>query len=606
MKKSFQRYLALCTLLLVTILACQKEHQSLDEITTATTVTPKVNSVESEQLQRILKEYKGKEIKSNFIGRVIDENNQPIPGAVVTLGNQQETTDANGIVVFLDAIVNSGFAYAQASATGYSNGSRVMLPVGNNTFTIKLFSLDDAQFIDSSGGKVSVITEFDKKATVKFGSGFVDENGNPYAGNVAVYVNYLDPLNEDTANTMPGELYGIDASLQPVALGSYGMINVELRGTAGEVLQITSPAQIRIPIHPGQAATAAPQVPIWSFNEDVGVWVEEGVANNNGSHYVAQVNHFSFWNCDAPFPVVNFNATVVQSGTLTPLADMLVTISYSTFARSATTNTSGQVSGKIPSNQTLTITVTDPCGTVVHTGTYGPYTGPTSLTIPVTLTLAPINISGTVVDCFGAPVTNGYVTYTNTSGQYLGVNIVTAGTHSYTGIACTLPLNAVIDGVDNNSGQAITTTTVTANPTAIANLVACGGTPTEYIRYSVNGGPTQYDILSPGGGIQAPNFINIHATNPTSGTYIYGNTITVGTYPYDHTFSVPALAFEALGDANGINSTATTGIPGAITFTITNVGPVGAYIDIFFTGNYIDRFGVTRSITGDAHIIRDY
>jgi len=606
MKKSLKKYVALCTMVLMTILACQQEEQTPQDASTAT-VTQKAERVDTERIQNILQEYKGREIEANFIGRIINENNQPITGATVTIGGQQEVTDSNGIVTFIAAVVNQNFAYAEASANGYSNGSRVMVPTESNSFTIKLFSLGNSQEISSEGGEISINSEGIGETYIRFYNGFVDENGNPYNGSVFVTANYLDPLSEDTANTMPGELYGIDINNQEVALGSYGMISVEMRGSGGEKLQITNPAQIEIPIHPNQMGAAPGVVPIWSFDEGSGVWVEEGVANNNGTHFVAQVNHFSFWNCDAPFPVVNFDATVIDAGTSTPLAGLTVTITYGAFSRSATTDASGMVSGKIPSNQTLTITVTDPCGTVLSTGTYGPYTGTTSLTLPVTLATAPITVSGTVVNCSGASVTNGYVTYTNTSGQYLGISLVTAGTHNYVGVACSIPVNIDLEGLDNDTGQIIIPITATANPNATVNLAACGGTASEFIRFSVNGGPMQYDILNPGGGVQPPSFIGLGASSPTGGTYIFGNTITPGIYPFDINMTgPPALAMEALDDVNGIDPVATVGIPGAIQFTILNVGAVGTYMEIEFSGNYIDRLGNLSNISGEAYIIRDY
>lgn len=607
MKKSLKKYLALCTMILVTILACQKEDQISQETSSSTEITQKAERVDSERIERALSEYKGRRTEGNFIGRVIDQENQPIIGATVSLGGQQQVTDDNGMVVFIGAAVYENFAYAQASANGYSNGSRVMVPTGENSFTIKLFSLENSQRIDSSGGEIAIRTDTDGEVMIHFNDGFIDENGSPYSGDVYVTANYLNPLSEDTANTMPGELYGLDANYQEVALGSYGMVNVELRGSGGEKLQITNPARIEMPIHPSQLATAASQVPMWSFNEDTGVWFEETVAYRNGNMYVTEVNHFSFWNCDAPFPVVNFDATVVDSGTLLPISGLKVTITYGSFSRFATTNASGNVSGKIPSGQVMTITITDQCGTILYTNTsFGPFTSTTSITIPVTLATAPITVSGTLLDCSSSPVTNGYVAYKNALGQLLGTSIVTAGTHGYTGVACSIPINITVDGVDNTTGQAAPTTTVTANPTATANLVACGGLPSEYIRYSVNAGPIQYEIINPGGGVQPPNFINVHAQSPTGQTYIYGNTITPGIYPFDHSLSTTALAMEVFGDINGIDPAGTTGLAGAIQFTVVSVGPVGSYININFSGNYRDRFGTIRNVNGDAHIIRDY
>jgi hypothetical protein len=608
MKNKFQKYLALCTIILVTVLACQKEDQSFHDTSTATKITQKAYNVDTEQIKQALNELKGREVEASFIGRIIDQDNQPILGAEVKLGNQLETSDVNGIVIFSSVLVNENFAYAQAFASGYTNGSRVMVPSDTNEFTIKLFSLDASHVIDSEGGEISIDTETGSTVNINFGNGFVDEYGNPYSGSVAVSVNYLDPLSEDTANTMPGELYGIDANFQEVALGSYGMVSVELRGSGGEKLQISSPAQLEIPIHPDQMGTAASQVPMWSFNEDTGVWVEEGVAYNTGSHYVAQVNHFSFWNCDAPFPVVNFNATVTDAGTGTPLSGVRVTISYSSFSRYAISNASGVVSGKIPSGQVLTITLTDQCGTVLSTGTYGPYTGATSLSFPVTLSTSPISVSGNVINCAGRLVTNGYVTYTGPTGVFLETSLVTTGTHSYSGVACSLPVNITLNGGDMGSGQTISATTVTANPSATVNLSACGGLASEYIRYSINGAPSVYDLLNLTGGLES-TYIFIRGGLSNNPTTIITNTTALVTVPYDDnifTAAIPAGVMQTLSTTNGINPPATTGIGGAMTFTIVNFGPVGSYIDIDFSGSYVDMTGTTNTIVGTAHVIRDF
>lgn len=616
MKKKLTKYVLVVAVLVATMMACQKESEPLLENSSDVETMRKASRDNSEHLAQALRESKGRLTEANFIGRIIDDGNNPIMGAIVTLGGHQQTTDQNGIVTFMGASVHENFAYASVTAQGYTNGSRVMVPNSDansqNTFTIKLFSLGNSQTISSQGGEVTIETDLEREATIIFNNGFVDENGNSYSGNVSVSANYLDPLSEDTADTMPGELYGIDANYQEVALGSFGMINVELRGSAGQKLQITSPASIMIPIHPDQIAMAPNQVPMWSFNEDIGVWFEETVAYKNGDYYVTDVNHFSFWNCDAPFPVVNFNATIIDATTTNPLAGLKVVIIYNAFSRYATTDSNGNVSGKIPSGQVMTLTITDFCNTVLYNNpAFGPFTSPTSITIPVTLTtVSPINVSGTVLDCAALPVTNGYVTYASTAGQFFGTSLVTAGTHSYTSVSCSVPVSIDVEGGDMSTGQIIASTTVIANPNAIVNLNACGGVAPEYIRYSINGNPVQYEILYPYGSIELPNYVSMGTTSSNnSGTAIIGNTTTVGgPYPFENnpfTSSIQSMAIKRLGATNGINPVATTGIAGAVTFTITNMGAIGTYMDVTFTGNYVDQIGNTNTITGDAHIIRD-
>jgi len=568
-----------------------------------------------EKLADYVRKYNGRQVKGDFIGRIINENNDPIEGAKVIIGGLGKETDENGIVSFTNAQVQQYFAHIRASADGYLDGSRVIVPDLNennqNNFTIKLFKFNSAARIHSEkGGEISFKTD-KGEGFVYFNPGFIDEFGNSYNGTVAVSINYLDPLNPDTANTMPGDLYGITQGFEQVALGSYGMIQVELRGTSGQKLQIVDPAKLIMPIHPDQIGTAASQVPMWSFNEHAGVWYEETIAYRNGNQYEAEVSHFSFWNCDAPFPVVNFSATVVDAATLSPISGLRVEIIYNGFIRNATTNATGVVSGKIPSNQTMMIRILDVCGNVLYLNTsFGPFGAATNITIPVTINpLQAFTLSGTVTDCSSSPVTNGYVTLSSSSGQHIASISVTAGTYSYTGIGCVLPTNVTITGVDFSTAQgSITIATVNPGPNTL-NIVICGGLSSEYIRYRVNTttGPYQYDLMQPRGFVGI-NRASVQASNSTGTTYIFSNTTTLGTgYPFGT--GLNTMFVEALSHINGLNPNATMALTTPMTFDLVAITPgpggIGTYISIDFAGNYVDNNLNTNYIEGEARIYRD-
>lgn len=557
--------------------------------------------------------YNGEYVKTNFIGRIINENDEPIEGAKVTLGGQSKETDENGIVYFSEVKVQQYFAHIRAFAEGYLEGSRVIVPDldkdSQNNFTIKLFRFKEVARISSKkGGKVK-FNSVKGEGAVYFDSGFVDASGNPYNGGVSVSVHYLDPLDPDTANTMPGDLYGITRNFEEAALGSYGMIQVELRGDSGEKLQIINPATIRIPIHPDQIATATNQVPMWSFNEQAGVWYEEAIAYKDNNHYVAEVRHFSFWNCDAPFPVVNFSATVVDSATLTPISGLRVEITYSGFTRYANTDAAGVVSGKIPANQIMTLEIFDECGNLLHSdSSFGPYGGTTNVTIQVTPNpIQSFTLSGTVTNCLAAPVTNGYLTLTNTlSGQYITGIAVTGGTYTYSGIGCVLPSDITITAVDLATAQGSTTLTTVNAGANTQNIVICGGLASEYIRYRINTttGPFQYDLLQPFGAIRNTAAF-VQASNSIGKTHIYSTTIIPGTgYPFGT--GPNSMYIETLSDVNGLDGNATMALATPMTFDLIAIGGIGQYILIEFSGNYVDLNGVTNTIEGEARIYRDF
>ncbi len=596
------------------LIACDKDVDIVENTEKVTTIDTHKKSEVSEidnQLVEHTKKYNGEYIKANFIGRIINENNEPIKKAKVTIGEYEKETDQNGIVVFSNILVQQYFAYARVFADGYLDGSRVIgynLHDGRqNNFTIKLFKFNEVAHINSDeGGKVNFKSKTGD-GVISFNPGFTDESGNKYHGDVAISINYLDPLDPDTADTMPGDLYGFTQDFEQVVLGSYGMIQVELRGVSGEKLQIIDPAKLMMPIDPDQINTAAEEVPMWSFNEHAGVWYEETIAYKEGNHYISEIPHFSFWNCDAPFPVVNFSTTVIDSTSLIPVAGLRVEITYNGHARFATTNSSGIVSGKIPANQTMTIKILDNCGNLLYiNSSFGPFTGTTNITIPVTPNpLLSFQLSGTVDDCSGLPVNNGYVILNSTSGQYITGILVTGGTYNYTGINCILPSNISVVGIDLSNGQSSTNIT-TINPGSnTQNITLCGGLASEYIRYRINTttGPYHYDLLKPYANIRNGN-IFIGSSTTTRGTYMHSNTIVPGT-GYSFGSSSNSMFIEFLSDINGLDPNATMALSNPITFDLISVGSIGQYISINFAGDYVDYNGTINTIQGEVRIYRD-
>ena len=99
---------------------------------------------------------------------------------------------------------------------------------------------------------------------------------------------------------LPGDLTGISKSGKPVRLSSYGAFSVSLTDMAGKSLNIAKgkSALIRLPIDGNLLGSSPPTIKLWSFDENRGVWIEEGVATKNGNAYVAKVTHFSPVNMD--------------------------------------------------------------------------------------------------------------------------------------------------------------------------------------------------------------------------------------------------------------------------------------------------------------------
>ena len=149
---------------------------------------------------------------------------------------------------------------------------------------------------------------------------FFNPGGSLYTGEVTVQVTHVDPSTQEVWGA-PIDLTAIGHSTpsdttKNVAnvsqLVSYGMVDVALFGADGQELMISSdmPAFLEIPITNGDLPEFYQLSPgdtqsSWSFDPQVGRWVEEGVGTvveeDGVISFQFEASHFSWWNCDQGF-----------------------------------------------------------------------------------------------------------------------------------------------------------------------------------------------------------------------------------------------------------------------------------------------------------------
>ncbi|MBL0013383.1 MAG: hypothetical protein IPP30_06350 [Flavobacterium sp.] len=296
-------------------------------------------------------------------------------------------------------------------------------------------------------------------------------------------MHHLDPADATTVDKMPGSLMAQNSSGAQRILETYGMMNVELQDASGNKLQIVNPTSIEMPISASQLATAPTTIPLWYFDETLGYWKEEGSATKVGTKYIGAVNHFSWWNCDAPFPTVSLGVTVLDSNQI-PLANVRVELVRNTPIGSSIapgyTNAAGEVSGWVPANQTLTMNIysTNPAcpNQIIYTQQIGPFSSNTvleTIIVPASALNTTV-IQGTLTNCDTAPVTNGYV-WLQSAGQFL-YSQVTDGSFSFTVLSCSVAATSFnLQGIDFDSSKSTSLQIGTLNNQTIAlgTLQAC-------------------------------------------------------------------------------------------------------------------------------------
>ncbi len=349
-------------------------------------------------------------VETEISGRVISEAGAPLQDVLVEIEGESVFTDQNGFFSF-QGDYNQNGTYIKATRNGFFLGAKVVNPnVGTRSFTqIELLSMDlTGSFASSAGGE---ITTSDGAAVNFTANSIVDANGNAYSGTVDVFVKWIDPSNPQIDDEMPGDLRAIDSDEANVQLATYGMLAVELRGNAGQELNLADnqEADITIPLPAELVGNAPSSIPLWSFNEDTGYWEEEGSAELVGGSYVGSVPHFSFWNCDAPFDLVTVTGTV-ESSNGQPLNFLKVRVAVDGIGcRYGYLDSDGNFGGKMPKNQILNIAIIDHCGNVIFEQDFGPYTEDTDIGTISVPGVSTSSISGRLVNCLGNAVTNGYV-----------------------------------------------------------------------------------------------------------------------------------------------------------------------------------------------------
>lgn len=349
-------------------------------------------------------------IETAFSGFVTDSSGEPIVDATVKILNQTTITNELGFFE-LTGLVNAKFAVLSIQKYGYFDQYKTITPskTAINRIRVQLIErTSSGSFAATAGGTIAIGME----SSVTFqANSIVDENGNIYSGQVDVYTFFIDPTDNHIEEIMPGNLMAINAEEEINILQSFGMVNVELEGQSGQKLNINKAATLEVAVPTALANDAPASIPLWYFNETNGLWVEEGSANLENGKYIGDVNHFTFWNCDVPYPLTFVNGQIFDARGVS-LSRVRITDLSTGASFTEWTDSEGFFSGGVPQGVNLLLEVLGFCGNeVLFSAEIGPFTEETAdLGIFQIINNARLAvISGTFLNCDQAPVTNGRV-----------------------------------------------------------------------------------------------------------------------------------------------------------------------------------------------------
>ncbi|HEY3386100.1 MAG TPA: hypothetical protein VGK46_06305 [Saprospiraceae bacterium] len=512
---------------------------------------------------------------------VEDLSGNPIQGVKITVGDIEGLTDDDGLL-FLNKVEMNPSTYLVAERAGYFHGSRRFYPSEGKTSFIKLVLLPEqlaGTMSATAGGTIGVSggIQLDFPANA-----VVDENGNAYTGTVSVYAQPIAADDPDLSNKMPGDLVGINEAGEQGKMASFGMVVAELRSASGDLLQVKAGSSVEMTMDvPASMLDKAPAtIPMWYFDETLGLWKEEGEATLQGDKYVAQLGHFSYWNCDAWFEIVKWGATFVyENGSTASQVLVCLTILDLDATSCSYTNEDGFVCGMVASDELMLMEVKSPCGDVIYSQQIGPYSD-TTMIGPITIPASSVSfteVSGFAVNCDGNPVTNGYAKITVGEQHYYEVLDEVTGEFSISVMNCD-ESDITIKIVDETAFKQSLTYSYTYAPVIDAGTISVCETVTEFIDLEVVGLPEHYIFFFPTSYIQQGNTVLIGQDSSTSFQFFYVNVpgTSAGTFAVNGAEVGVELPNGDRAFANGTN----------MNVTITYYGPVGDYIIGTVTGTW--------------------
>ncbi len=438
--------------------------------------------------------------------KVVDLAGAALVGASVAINGQTASTDAQGMAQIASAPVGST-TLLTVGKTGYIQQSLqqdILVGTTDTTLKIALRPVGSSQTLDATAGGTVIASS---GASVTFPPNvLVDEaTGSPVTGTVNVQIT---PITQADA-AFPGAGRAIDASGNTSTLMTYGMLDVvitknnqKLQLAAGKTADLK--LNLALNKHPdGTTIQVGDTIPTWWFNENSGVWIEEGQgkvvadsSSSSGKALTMTVNHFTGWNWDkfisgsnntviavkcmylngsnSPTVPLITGQTCAINGYLTTLGSSTPISTFSNFV-----SPSGNLIYNIPAGMSITFTGT--AGGYI--GAAGTTTGQNTtllnpLIIPLTTQLAPsptpFSFTGTTYGPSYGPFKQVFLSFTGTGGatptftttlgsaapQALNSCVGLSGGGGYTVYPCRESLTAtgVQIAFPNVSGQVFTLT----------------------------------------------------------------------------------------------------------------------------------------------------
>lgn len=394
-------------------------------------------------------------------GVVTDVEGNPLGSVTISSGEAQATTNDMGLFTFERIASANGRFVFTFKKDGYFTITRSGVFSDNLSMQVVMQSRNNASNVVSTSFSATSknALKADGMEVAIPASSLVTASGADYTGTVNADMLYLSPDNENFTTMMPGgDMAAVRTDRSDATLVSYGMVEVSLTDNSGDPLQLKegSQSEMTFPIPESMKDNPPATIPLWYFNEEAGVWVEEGTATLQGNVYVGSVSHFSWHNLDVPEERVTIKGKMTDCKGR-PVSRLLVTVDQT----SDITSSDGSYQVYVPANTPVTVTV--------KSENYMSYSPEVSVSVagkPGGTTLENINLELPCIPVISGRVTNSC---SDLVGAYVWAEYISGGK-----AVKTVPIWTSVDGsfelrIPGTSGKA-TLWVQTANGDKISRI----------------------------------------------------------------------------------------------------------------------------------------
>jgi hypothetical protein len=266
-------------------------------------------------------------------GQVVDVAGRPLIAARVSVGSTRSaSTDENGFFSFEG--LDEGTAVVKIAKSGFAPSAKRVVVSGDAAVScVMLAEAGPPQMIDPRAAQT--IQAADSMVSISAGS-LAMPDGSAVTDPVQVVVTKIDPSTPDVM-TFPGSFEdAMNMAGVAVQLESFGFATYELTCN-GQTVDLapgqTATIEYILPDNSQDLYNIGDVIPRWEFDEDAAMWVQRDppgtiqlASDGSGRKaWVALVEHFSSWNCDAPLEQKNCLAGLVVDDTGGPVTGASVT-----------------------------------------------------------------------------------------------------------------------------------------------------------------------------------------------------------------------------------------------------------------------------------------